>query len=426
MQRLLVCFTIIAALPLAAQDTDQEARIAELERKVEHLYEDHNHDDQPRARLLDLSFNLMAAGGTSTSTDAEIRRLQAGNHDPRRRGFTLQQAELAFAGAIEPWFAGEAYLVAREDTVELEEAFLRSLSLPWLELKAGYYFTEFGRINRLHPHQWRWADQPVVTGRLLSPEGMRGAGLRVALEPPLPLRWIVSVQNASDASMISFLGQGHDHGAEHESEEEHDEHGEHEEGTIGGWPRHERPVRALGDLLYSTRLELGAATEAWDFQFGLSGAYGPNATGDTGKTWLAGADLLVRWGNEDLFAQVEGELIYRYFQADRAAHEDEVLDSNVLSDWGTWVEFYAGFGAWRAGLRLEHAAGFRSGELQRSEDAMRDNRYRMSPMVGWQPIEMVHVTLQYNFDYAQHIGGDTSHSVWLGIRLLFGIHKHLH
>jgi hypothetical protein len=390
----------------------------------DHNDHDHGHDHghKVRFRLLDLSLNIMTAAGTSTATDHQLRRLQLGDHDPRRRGFTLQQAEFAFAGALEPYFAGEAYLVAHERGIELEEAFLRSLSIPYFELKAGYFFTEFGNFNRLHPHHWRWADQPVVNGRILGPEGMRGVGARVAFEPRWTMfsRLMFAVQNADNESMVSFLGEGHDHGGH---DDDHDE-------TIGGWPLKERTVSNLGDLLYSIRYEGGANLGPLHLSLGLSGAFGPNATGPTGKTWLAGADMKLGWRKGDWFAGVEGEFIYRYFQANRAEFEEEgeieILQPTVLGDWGTWVELYAGYDQWRFGVRLEHASGFRSGEEIRREDPRRDDRYRISPLVGWQPVEMIKVTVQYNFDYAQHRDDRTAHTVWVGLRVLFGVHKHLH
>ncbi len=51
-------------------------------------------------RFLDISLNLMGAAGGSTANNSEIRLLQGGEHDPRRRGFTFQQAELSLAGAV--------------------------------------------------------------------------------------------------------------------------------------------------------------------------------------------------------------------------------------------------------------------------------------------------------------------------------------
>ena len=64
------------------------------------------------------------------SRDGEIEQLQGGGHDPQRRGFTLQQAELSFAGAVDPYFTAEAHVVFTPDVVELEEAYFTSTSLP--------------------------------------------------------------------------------------------------------------------------------------------------------------------------------------------------------------------------------------------------------------------------------------------------------
>ena len=57
-------------------------------------------------RLLDISLNLMGAAGGSTANNSEIKLLHGGEHDPRRRGFTFQQAELSFAAAVDPLFQG--------------------------------------------------------------------------------------------------------------------------------------------------------------------------------------------------------------------------------------------------------------------------------------------------------------------------------
>src|SRR5688572_24552822 len=44
-------------------------------------------------RLLDISFDLLGAAGGSSAPEAELRGLQAGGHDPKNRGFTLQNVE---------------------------------------------------------------------------------------------------------------------------------------------------------------------------------------------------------------------------------------------------------------------------------------------------------------------------------------------
>ncbi len=53
-------------------------------------------------RLIDISLDGLFAVGTSTEPDAEIQDLQAGGHDPRKRGFTIQNVELSLPGAVDP------------------------------------------------------------------------------------------------------------------------------------------------------------------------------------------------------------------------------------------------------------------------------------------------------------------------------------
>lgn len=443
MHRILALALLLAPCAFA-QDVEElkfelfelRKRVAELDKKVEHL-DSHFHKDEgdhgsdTHFKLLDLSLNIRTAAGTSTSTNDELAGLQAGGHDPRRRGFSLQQAEFAFAGALVPWFAGEAYLIATEETIELEEAFLRSLCIPFgFELKAGYFLTEFGRRNKVHPHDWLWADQPVVLSRILGGEGQRGLGGRVAYHAPLPfdLMFLFGVQNADDHTAVSFLGES-SHGHGHDDEEE-----EHEE-TIGGLHPTHRDFHTLGDLLYHTRLAFGFDIGMTRLEFGGSGAYGPNASGPTGKTWLAGADLLLGWSDGDCFVKLESELLYRYYQANRQVIEndpsdpldDEVFDATVFGDWGFYAELTGSAGLNLIfGLRIEYASGFRAGLEERREDPFRDNRLRLSPLVAWAPIEELRLSLQYNLDYTQHIGGRSSHSAWLSLSILFGVHKHIH
>ena len=112
-----------------------------------------------RLRLLDLSMDALLGVGTSTEEDESLQTLQGGGHDPRKRGFTVQNIELSLTGAVDPYLTGEAHLVffldplSGETHVELEEAFLTTTSLPYgLQLEAGHFFTEFGRLNPRHSH----------------------------------------------------------------------------------------------------------------------------------------------------------------------------------------------------------------------------------------------------------------------------------
>ena len=115
-----------------------------------------------RLRLLDLSMDALFGAGTSTEDDESLQTLQGGGHDPRKRGFTVQNIELSLTGAVDPYLTGEAHLVffldplSGETHVELEETFLTTTSLSHgLQLEAGHFFTEFGRLNPRHPHPFR-------------------------------------------------------------------------------------------------------------------------------------------------------------------------------------------------------------------------------------------------------------------------------
>ena len=83
--------------------------------------------------------------------------------------------------------SGTIYAPDGETRVELEEAFVTTTSLPHdLQVKVGQFLTEFGRINPTHPHTWDFVDAPLVTGRMLGPEGLRSAGVRASWLMPLP------------------------------------------------------------------------------------------------------------------------------------------------------------------------------------------------------------------------------------------------
>ena len=235
-------------------------------------------------RLIDISLDALFAAGASSKREEALQTLQGGGHDPRKRGFTVQNVEFSLMGAIDPYFTGEAHLIyfidplEGESVFELEEAFLATTSLPYgLQLEAGQFFTEFGQLNPRHPHTWDWQDQPIINTRLFGPDGMRGPGFRLGWLTPLP--WFSEVhfgmQNANGETMASFLAN-----------EEF-----YEERPVAGRPFVELDVRKLNDLTYLTRWN-----NSWNLSdeitgvLGFSGLYGPNATGRDGDTWIYGLD----------------------------------------------------------------------------------------------------------------------------------------
>jgi hypothetical protein len=392
-------------------------------------------------KLLSIGMDVLWAAGGSTAPDPEIEGLQQGGHDPRERGFTLQQAEMSLSGAVDPYFRADAFIVGVTDGVELEEAFFTSTALPWgLQLEGGQSFTEFGLVNPQHPHQWDWIDQPVVNSRMFGGEALRGPGFRVGWLTPLP--WFselhAGMQNADEGEFTtSFIG----------------------EDQVGGRPLVKEDVDGFGDLLY-----LGRWVNSWDLgdalttKLGVSGVFGPNGTGDDGYTYVYGTDLLWKWQPPDSFrgwpfVKWQSEVIKRDFVADdfvagtavdegegeedghahglglRADRQDdhddgEDLDGDTLRDWGFYTQVLWGFRhPWALGLRYEYAsASGTSLPDGRNQDPLRDDRHRLSPLVVWQPTEFTRFRLQYSYDRARFLDDDEAHTVWFGMEVLYGAH----
>jgi len=87
-------------------------------------------------RLVDIGFDVLAAAGFSSEPNKVLETLQGGNHDPRQRGFTLQQLELSVQGAVDPYFNADGVLVffideEGESQFEVEEAFFTTQQLPF-------------------------------------------------------------------------------------------------------------------------------------------------------------------------------------------------------------------------------------------------------------------------------------------------------
>lgn len=398
-------------------------------------------------QLLDVSLDTLFASGWSTASDDQLEFLQGGEHDPRQRGFTLQQVELGMQGAVDPYLRGQAYLIYFIDTdgesrFELEEAVLTTMMLPFgleehgLQLQAGQYFTDFGRINGQHPHQWDWQDQPVILNRLFGPDGLRGPGIQAQWLTPLP--WyselIGGVQNAKGETMTSFL-----------SSDETFEEGR----GVGGRPFAAPAVGGPSELAYLVRWVNGFdLSDTTSTQLGASALFGPNAAG--GDTWIAGGDVVVKWRplHSDRgwpFVIFQSELAYRDYFADSflgcpELGEDEdctdpaAVSGATLKDWGFYTQLLWGFVRnWATGVRLEYAGGDGNNiafdpdakafePVSRNSDPLRANRWRVSPLLSFQPSEFSRLRFQYNFDHADDLSDEDQHSVWAGVEFLFGAH----
>jgi hypothetical protein len=127
-------------------------------------------------------------------------------HTTTEGGFNLAEAELAFSATIDPYFDGTLFLsIDGEGSVALEEGYFQTRSLPYgLTLKGGKFLSDFGYVNRQHPHQWDFADQNLPYLNLLGDHGLQDIGLQLTWLPQLPFYALLGVELANLADEGPF------------------------------------------------------------------------------------------------------------------------------------------------------------------------------------------------------------------------------
>jgi hypothetical protein len=169
-----------------ATNTETADQIKELNEKVNAVVE-----AQTKTRPNEFNPSIGVVGETILSYRSK------GNEDTgsdRPGGFDVFQrsVELNVAASVDPFAKG--YIVANasadsatgEANLGIEEAALQTTSLPWnLELKAGRFFGEFGRLSYIHDHELPFVNRPLVLDRYVGGES-RTDGAQLNWLVPLP------------------------------------------------------------------------------------------------------------------------------------------------------------------------------------------------------------------------------------------------
>jgi len=399
----------------------------------------------------DLGLVATFAVGGSTADDIE-GGTQLGGHDPNQNGFTIQGVELNLQGAVDPYFRANANILfsvdsAGETFTELEEAWLETVSLPWnLQVRGGQYLSDFGRINTQHPHAWGFVDSPLVSARLLGPDGLRNPGAKVGWLLPLPFfsELSLGIQDSQGETAASFRSSGHSHGEEEEEIPFGYRHADNNRG-----------ISSVTDMLITPRLATSfELTDSQTLVLGASGAFGPNNSGSGGDTMtqIYGLDVYWKWKPANAhggfpFVSFQTEAMLRRYELGAFDWQEEadagevpiidvatglpaVLASETVTDYGAYGQLLYGFRkGWVAGLRVDYVNS-EEGDYEKMDltfegdtlgrDPQREERWRISPNLTWYPSEFSKLRLQYNYDDRREAGVD--HSVWLQFEFLLGAH----
>jgi hypothetical protein len=351
------------------------------------------------------------------SSARDLHDIEVGDHDPQQRGFNARNIELAFDGAVDPYFEGFANIVFKLDNdnetdVEVEEAFMQTTSLPYnLQLKAGQFFAAFGRLNPTHPHTWDFVDTPLVNGLFLGPDGLRGVGAQTSWTLPLPWysQLIFASQNGRGSTGFSFRNPGDD-------------------GMFFDRITTDREARGLQDFVWIPRFENSLnLTDTQTVLAGVSGAFGSNETGANSRTQIYGADLLYKWKSSHAeggfpFVKWQTEFMYRRFQAGHGA-DDSFPVAETFHDWGLYSQVLWGFKkGWTAGIRGDYV---HMQDSMFTDDLDRQSRWRLSANLTWYPTEFSKIRLQYNQDFLEEnffLSARQVESIFLQWEFILGAH----
>jgi hypothetical protein len=364
-----------------------------------------------------MNISLDSVFALAYSSAANLNDIEVGDHDPQQRGFNARNTELAFDGAVDPYFQGFANIVFLLDNdnqteVELEEAFLQTSSLPYnLQLKAGQFFADFGRLNPTHPHTWDFADSPLVNGLFLGPDGLRGVGAQASWTLPVPWysQLVFASQNGRGETGFSFRNPG-------------------DNGMFFDRVTTDREARGLQDFVWIPRFENSFnLSDTQTVLAGVSGAFGSNETGANSRTQIYGADLLYKWKSSHAeggfpFVKWQTEVMYRRFQAGHGA-DDSFPVAETFHDWGLYSQVLWGFKkGWVAGVRGDYV---HMQDSMYTDDLDRQSRWRLSADLTWYPTEFSKIRLQYNQDFLEEnffLSPREVESVFLQWEFILGAH----
>lgn len=211
----------------------------------------------------------------------------------RESGLRLQEAELQFTAAIDPYAKADVVFSFEDGAFDIEEAIVSSTVLSHgLGLRAGRMFVPIGYENTLHTHQLPFIERSLVGSAVLG-EGLGEFGLEVAYVPALPffVEAHGAVYNGDDEALFD---------------------------APGSW-----------DLAYAGGLDaLWEVSEGGTVSFGADYCGGPNVSGTVDAaawTHLAAGVLRYKWRSPTRARERAAELVLEYLYGEQAATESLAL-----------------------------------------------------------------------------------------------------
>ncbi len=286
--------------------------------------------------------------------------------NPSRTGFNLQGLELSLQSVVDPYIRADIFILFKEDEVEVEEAFITTLSLPAnLQIRAGILLAKLGLLNTQHIEQWDFVDQAFANRYFFGVEGFGELGLELSWLLPTPWFSELSLEWLQGENDVNFNGTA-----------------KSEFVYLGHWKNF---FELTNDL---------------SFQVGASGAFGKNE--NDRFTQIYGTDFYLRWRpSERLGLKWQTEYVLRRLGT---------VGQN-LTEGGLYSQVVFQFARrWEAGLRYDHIGWPSEGF----------NQTALSPVLTFLASEFFRLRAQYN--YVDDPSSRIQHQAFLQLQFNMGPH----
>ncbi len=256
-----LCLLVLPPGRASAEEENKESvdqRIENLQREIDTLKSQQTTPTGVQSILLSLVPKVGVVGTFLGETSSQPID---GN---RKTTLGLSEGEINFESVVDPYArAIFTFSFPADNTPEVEEGYVSTTSLPYgLQIKAGKFRADWGRINSFHRDALPFADLPNVYQNFFGPEGLVEPGLVISGLIPNPRDQYIAynVQILRGDNDVSFSGGEAD------------------------------SLLAMGRL--KTFFE---PTDALGVALGLSAARGANDPSGRFVTTLEGLDVTVNW-----------------------------------------------------------------------------------------------------------------------------------
>ena len=368
-------------------------------------------------------------------------------------GFALREAEITFAGTLDPYFDMMAVLAVSGHDIEVEEGFITSRAFPaGFGLKAGKFLSDIGYLNRRHPHDWLFIDQPWMSEFLLGEHGLQELGIQLTYMPPTMTytRLGVEILEGTTEGIANYVGAGRHQVVTLLPDFEFDT-SENEMEIVQGEPDRNRWRADKGfEDARGPRLFTGFAKWAPEIgfnhamQLGIFGGYGRAFQAEdihsSGRieTWdgnsrFGGVDVVYKYDGQGVMGHrnlvLQGEYMYR--ELDLLYRNRNFSDFSTLDDvtppqdqlWqqdGLYLQGVYGFAPrWNAGLRVD-ALGLVNRHYDGPDKEIEGASLRYTGQITYAPTEFSRFRLQAGYDDPDE--GNGGWKVALQYNVSLGVH----